>query len=93
LAESFENSLKIFLSGLSEKKGVAKNIWVKKFINNIDYAKDQIAVTLYYINTFGKDSVSEGFLKTSPPPPSSKTEKISPVDHGTLDLSSPRSCL
>ncbi len=88
-SETFENSLKIFLSGLSDKKGVEKNIWVKKFIKQIDYAKDQIALTLYYINNFGKDFVSEGFLKTSPPPPSFKTEKISPVVHGTLNLSSP----
>jgi len=39
---------------------------VKKFIKQIDYAKDQISATLYYINNFEKDFVSECFLKTSP---------------------------
>ena len=63
---------------------------MKKFIKQIDYAEDQIAVTLYYINSFEKGFVSEGFLKTSPSPLSSKTKKISPVAHETYNLSSPR---
>jgi hypothetical protein len=55
------NSLKSFLGELPKLRGVEKNLWVKQFIKKIDYAKDQIAVTLYYTNTFNKDFVSEGF--------------------------------
>jgi hypothetical protein len=43
-----------------------KEYCVKRFIKQIDYAKDQIAVTLYYINNFGNDFISETLLKTSP---------------------------
>jgi len=63
---------------------------VKQFIKQIDYAKDKIAVTLYYTNNLKNDSVSEGYLKTSSPPSSLKPKKISPVSHGTFRKWSPR---
>jgi hypothetical protein len=41
-----------FQSGRFEKKGVEKNLRVKQFIKQSDYAKDQIAVTLHYVKNF-----------------------------------------
>ena len=46
--EIFEQTLRLFVKGLFERKGIEKNLWAKKFIKNIDYSKDEIAVILYY---------------------------------------------
>jgi len=44
------------------KKGIEKNLWAKKFIKNIIYSKEEIAVTLYYKRDFekDKDAISDG---------------------------------
>ncbi len=47
-SDSFQNVLKFFIKGLSERKGLDKNVWVKKFIKKIDYSKEEIAITFYY---------------------------------------------
>jgi len=46
--EIFEQTLCLFVKGLSERKGIDKNIWVKNFIKNILYSKEEIFITLYY---------------------------------------------
>ncbi len=40
-------TLKIFVQGLKEKKGIEKNLWAKKFIKTILYSKEQISITLW----------------------------------------------
>jgi len=40
---------------LSEKKGIEKSLWVKKFIKGIDYSRDEIALFLYCKGSFDKD--------------------------------------
>jgi len=37
-----------FVKGLFGRKGIDKNLWVKKFIKNIKYSKEQIAVSFYF---------------------------------------------
>jgi len=46
--EIFEQTLCLFIKGLSERKGIDRNIWVKSFIKNILYSKEEIFITLYY---------------------------------------------
>jgi len=40
--------IKFFLCSLAQKKGVKRNLLIKKFIKNILYSKDQIQINLYY---------------------------------------------
>jgi len=42
-AEIFEQTLCLFVKGLPERKGIDKNIWVKSFIKNILYSKEEIS--------------------------------------------------
>jgi len=46
--EIFAQTLQHFVQILPNKKGIEKNLWAKKFIKNIDYSKEEIAVILYY---------------------------------------------
>ncbi len=46
--EIFEQTLQHFVKILPEKKGIEKNLWAEKFIKNIYYSKEEIAVILYY---------------------------------------------
>jgi len=41
-----------FVKGLAEKRCLEKNLWVKKFIKNIVYSKEQIELSLFYSTTF-----------------------------------------
>ena len=50
--EMFQDTLKTFIKGLAEKRGLEKNLWVKKFIKNIVYSKEQIELSLFYSTTF-----------------------------------------
>ena len=43
-----EQTLRLFVKGLSERKGIDLSFWAKKFIKNIDYSKEEIAVILYH---------------------------------------------
>ena len=43
-----EQTLRLFVKGLSESKGIEKNLWAKKFIKSIKYSKEEIAVSFYY---------------------------------------------
>jgi hypothetical protein len=57
-----------FQSERFEKKRVEKNLRVKQFIKQIDYAKDQIAVNLHYVKNFKceivpRDVFTPPFLK------------------------------
>ena len=45
--ERIWQTLKILVQGLKDKKGIEKNLWAKKYIKNILYAKDQISITLF----------------------------------------------
>jgi len=56
--EIFAQTLQHFVRILPNKKGIEKNLWAKKFIKNIDYSKDEIAVILYYKKGFEKESSS-----------------------------------
>jgi len=48
-------TLRLFVKGLYERKGIDKNIWVKNFIKNITYSKKEIFITLYYKRSFGEE--------------------------------------
>ena len=47
-AEIFEQTLRLFVKGLYERKGIEKNLWAKKFIRSIKYCKEEIVVSFYY---------------------------------------------
>ncbi|MBU4298610.1 recombinase family protein [Patescibacteria group bacterium] len=46
--EAISSALKFFLSTLSQKKGIEKNLWAKKFIEKILYSKEYIKFSLFY---------------------------------------------
>ena len=56
-SETLKNNLDIFLKDLPKRKGIEKNIWVRKFIKSIVYSKEEIAITLYYARDFEKETV------------------------------------
>jgi hypothetical protein len=43
-----EQTLRLFVKGLFERKGIEKNLWLKKFIKSIIYSKEEIAISFYY---------------------------------------------
>ncbi len=47
-SDRIEQTLRLFVKGLFERKGIEKNLWAKKFIKNIKYCKEEIAVSFYY---------------------------------------------
>jgi hypothetical protein len=47
-----QNILKIFLKYLGQQKGIERNLFIKKFIKNIIYSKEQIQINLYYSEYF-----------------------------------------
>ena len=51
-----EQTLRLFVKGLSERKGIEKNLWAKKFIKRIIYSKEEILISLYYKSTFDTES-------------------------------------
>ena len=55
--------VKNVFKGLAEKRGLEKNLWVKKFIKNIVYSKEQIELSLFYSTTFKARAFE--FLPTS----------------------------
>ncbi len=50
--QTLQNILKLFLESLAQKKGIEKNLLIKKFIKNILYSKEQIQINLYYSEDF-----------------------------------------
>ena len=50
--QTLQNILKLFLETLAQKKGIERNLLIKKFIKNILYSKDQIQINLYYSKDF-----------------------------------------
>ena len=54
--EIFAQTLQHFVKILPEKKGIEKNLWAKKFIKNIVYSKEEIAVILYYKRGFEEEN-------------------------------------
>ncbi|MHB1442052.1 MAG: recombinase family protein, partial [Candidatus Humimicrobiaceae bacterium] len=48
LPEEFMNTLCHFIKTLPQKRGLDKNLWVKKFIKKVEYSKDVIAVSVCY---------------------------------------------
>jgi len=71
-AEIFEQTLRLFVKGLYERKGIDRNIWVKNFIKKIIYSKEEIFITLYYKRSFEEKDF---------------TENISGRPHPTTDIS------
>ena len=55
ISDRIEQTLRLFVKGLSERKGIDKNLWVKKFIKNIIYSKEEIVLTLYYKRSFDEE--------------------------------------
>ncbi len=57
--EIFAQTLQQFVKKLPAKKGIAKNLWAKKFINQIVYSPEKIAISLYCKSTSPeKDQIS-----------------------------------
>ncbi len=56
--EIFGQTLQLFVKGISEKRGIEKNLWAKKFIRNIIYSKSDIQINLYYSNNFENSDFS-----------------------------------
>jgi hypothetical protein len=50
--QTLQNILKLFLETLAQKKGIERNLYIKKFIKNILYSKNQIQINLYYSKDF-----------------------------------------
>lgn len=46
--EIFGQILQFFINGISQKRGIEKNLWAKKFIKDIVYSKSDIQINLYY---------------------------------------------
>ena len=82
--EIFAQTLQHFVKILPLKKGIEKNLWLKKFIKNIDYSKDEIAVTVYYQRSFEDENSSlsaSGWVGAAAGrnPSSAPSQKISPI--------------
>ncbi len=56
----FQQTLELFVKGITERKGVEKNLWAKKFIKDIVYSKSDIQLNLYYSGSY-EDSKSLEF--------------------------------
>jgi len=47
-SETFQSTLQHFLKTLPQKKGIEKNLYIKKFIKEIIYSKENIQINLYF---------------------------------------------
>ena len=74
-AEIFAQTLQHFVKILPEKKGIEKNLWAKKFIKNIDYSKEEIAVILYYKR--GSEDTNSSYTTSGCPHPASGRNSFS----------------
>jgi len=63
-AETVVSVLKSFLSFLSQRRGVERNLLVKRFIKGIFYSKENIKITLFYSENSKNFQISE--TKESP---------------------------
>ena len=64
--ETIVSILKSFLSFLSQRRGVKRNLLVKRFIKEIIYSQENIKITLFYSENLKDFQFSE--TKESPPP-------------------------
>jgi len=55
--EIFINTLQQFIKILPQKRGIGKSFWVKKFIKNINYSKEEIAVSIYYRKNSAEEAI------------------------------------
>ncbi len=55
----FGQTLQLFVKGISEKRGVDKNLWAKKFIKEIQYSESDIQINLYYSNNYENLNTSD----------------------------------
>ena len=62
--ETIASILKSFLSFLSQRRGVERNLLVKRFIKEIIYSKENIKITLFYSENLKDFQISE--TKESP---------------------------
>ena len=44
----FQQTLQCFIKGISERKGIEKNMWAQKFIKEIQYSESDIQINLFY---------------------------------------------
>ncbi len=58
--DTFRQTLQLFVKGISERKGIEKNLWAKKFIKNIVYSKSDIQINLFY--SIGSENLDFPFL-------------------------------
>jgi len=82
----FAQTLQRFVKSLSQKKSIQKNLWAKKFIKNIVYSKQEIALTLYYKVSFGNpknNSLADGCPHTAIGPGFSEKNTPISTDRGT----------
>ena len=49
------NTLCHFIKILPQKRGIDKNLWVKKFIKKVEYSKEEITISLYYRENPGEE--------------------------------------
>ncbi|MGB9762373.1 MAG: recombinase family protein, partial [Caldimicrobium thiodismutans] len=56
--EIFGQTLRLFVKGITERKGIEKNLWAKKFIKDIIYSKSDIQINVYYSNSFENSDFS-----------------------------------
>ena len=51
-------TLQLFVKGISERKGIEKNLWAKKYIKNIEYSKSEILINVFYSIGYKKTDFS-----------------------------------
>jgi len=58
-SETFQSTLQHFLKTFVQKKGIEKNLFVKKFIKEIIYSKENIQINLYFSRNFALQDFSD----------------------------------
>ncbi len=76
-------TLQLFVKGISQKRGIEKNLWAKKFIKNIIYSKSDIQINLYYSTDSGvfKNSVLPYGVRTGGDKNPQKEQRTSALNH------------
>jgi len=61
--ETLQSSLQHFLKTLPQKKGIEKNLFIKKFIKEIIYSKENIQINLCFSSNFAPQNFSDSNLR------------------------------
>ncbi len=62
-SETFQSTLQHFLKTLPQKKGIEKNLLIKKFIKEIIYSKENIQINLYFSKNFTLQDFSDSNIR------------------------------